>query len=911
MASCARGPRLISVLVSLLVLCASAPAQQVPAANLGSDALVQMLARLRTTARLLHTTAHPDDDDGSMLVYESRGQGVETMMLTLNRGEGGQNKFGAQLFDQLGILRTLELLEADRYYGVQQRFTRVVDFGFSKTAAETFHKWGGHDAALADMVRVIRTFRPEVIVSRFQGTPRDGHGHHQAAGILSREAFRAAADPQRFPQQIREGLLPWQTRKLYVDNVRADEDYTLRLDVGAYDPVLGMSFAQFATEGLKHQMSQGVGGWYNPPGHLYRYYKLVDSVLPAPAEKEQSFFDGIDTTLPGLASRLGAEEQSVPFLRPALGDIAKTAGEAAAAFTPNDPSPAAAPLLVGLRQVTQLIAQVKTASLSEVAKSDLLTGLDSKRRQFETAANLALGMELDASVDSPAPQTFMGFFRQEQTFLMAVPGQTFTLTARLYGRGRQPITARGLELLTPPGWQVEKIKSDLRTLNSSDSASVQFRVTVPRDAGYTRPYWHRDTPQQNVYTIDQPQYATLPLPPWPVHARAIYAAGDAEGAIESTVEVKFVDPTYGQSQRPLTVAPPLSQQLDPPVQVVSTHSRGPVQVTAGVRNDVDGPVRANLRLEAPAGWRPTSAWQAAEFTADNEYRDFRFSVQPPSLREQMYTLRAALDYQGKLCTEGYDLIGRDDIGWFYYYRPAEQRISAVDVVVPPGLRVGYVMGAGDDIPAVLRGLGMRLEMLSPADLESGALSRFHTIVLGIRAYDVRADVRAYNRRLLDYVAQGGTLVVQYNAAIGVFNQGHYTPYPATLGRERVTVEEAPVQVLDPASPIFHYPNPIAGRDFQGWVQERGLYFMSGWDPRFKTLLASSDPGEPPREGGLLEARYGKGLYIYTGYAFFRQVPAGVPGAIRLFVNLVSADASQPSVTRGTGRSAAAAEHGKR
>jgi len=911
MASRARGPRLICILLSLLVLCGLAPAQQVPSQNLGSDALIQMLARLRTTARLLHTTAHPDDDDGSMLAYESRDQGVDTMMLTLNRGEGGQNKFGAQLSGQLGILRTLELLEADRYYGVQQRFTRVVDFGFSKTAEETFEKWGGHDPALADMVRVIRTFRPDVIVSRFQGTPRDGHGHHQAAGILSRQAFRAAADPQRFPGQIREGLLPWQVKKLYIDNVRADEDYTLCLDVGTYDPVLGMSFAQFATEGLKHQMSQGVGGWYNPPGHLYRYYRLVDSVLLAAGGKEQGFFDGIDTTLPGLASRLGAEEARAPFLRPALLHIQKLVDEAAAAFTPTDPSPAAAPLLAGLQQVRQLIAQVKTASLAEAAKSDLLTGLDSKQRQFATAANLALGLQLDASVDSPAPQSFMSFFRQERTFLMAVPGQTFTLTARLYNRGRQPITARDIELVTPPGWQVEKIKSELRRLSSNDSASVQFRLIVPADASHTRPYWRRDTPQQNVYTIDQPQYATLALPPWPVHARAVYAAGDAEGAIEASADVKFVDPAYGQSRRPLAVGPPLSLELNPPVQVVSTRSSSPVQVTAGVRNDVDGPARATLRLQAPPDWRLTPASQPVEFTADDEYRDFRFTVQAPKLREQMYTVHAALDYQGKPYTEGYDLIGRDDIGWFYHYRPAEQHISAVDVTVPPGLRVGYVMGAGDEIPAVLRQLGMRVEMLSPADLESGDLGRFHTVVLGIRAYDVRTDVRARNRRLLDYVAHGGTLLVQYNAAIGVFNEGHYTPYPATLSRERVTVEDAPVKTLDPASPIFHYPNPITARDFQGWVQERGLYFMSDWDPHFQPLLASGDPGEPPRQGGLLAARYGKGLYIYTGYAFFRQLPAGVPGAVRLFVNLVSAQASQHSVTHGTQPSAAAAEHGKR
>jgi hypothetical protein len=266
-----------------------------------------------------------------------------------------------------------------------------------------------------------------------------------------------------------------------------------------------------------------------------------------------------------------------------------------------------------------------------------------------------------------------------------------------------------------------------------------------------------------------------------------------------------------------------------------------------------------------------------------------------------------LEREGKQYAEGYEIIGRHDIGDFYYYRPAEQKVSAINVSVPEGLRVGYIMGAGDETPAVLQELGVRVDVITPGELASGNLSRYPTIVLGIRAYDVRTDVRQYNRRLLDYVNNGGTLLVQYNASIGVFNSGHFTPYPATLSNERVTVEEAPVQILDAASPIFHSPNPITERDFSGWVQERGLYFMSSWDPHFKPLLASHDPGEPPREGGLLVAPYGKGLYVYTGYAFFRQLPAGVPGAVRLFVNLLSARASQQKVSYGTRSSAVGAD----
>jgi hypothetical protein len=293
-------------------------------------------------------------------------------------------------------------------------------------------------------------------------------------------------------------------------------------------------------------------------------------------------------------------------------------------------------------------------------------------------------------------------------------------------------------------------------------------------------------------------------------------------------------------------------------------------------------------LQAPAGWRVTPESQLAEFNAGGEYKNFVFSVTPADSHEAVFPLKAAVEYNGKQYAEGYQIIGRHDIGDFYYYRPAQQKISAVNVAVPPNLRVGYIMGAGDEIPTVLQQLGVRVEMITPGELASGDLSRFHSIVVGIRAYDVRTDVREYNRRLLDYVNNGGTLLVQYNASIRVFNSGHFTPYPATMGNERVTVEEAPVKILDPANPIFRAPNPIGERDFTGWVQERGLYFMSSWDSHFKPLLESNDPGESPHQGGLLVAPYGKGVYIFTGFAFFRQLPAGVPGAVRLFVNLLSA-----------------------
>src|SRR5208283_4185323 len=358
----------------------------------GAAGLQEMLLRLRTTARLMQTVAHPDDEDGGMLTLESRGKGATVLLLTLNRGEGGQNKVGSNLFDVLGVLRTLELLGADRYYGVQQRFTRVADFGFSKNADETFQKWQGHDIALGDMVRVIRTFRPDVLVARFSGTDRDGHGHHQASSILTREAFRAAADPTRFPQQIKQGLRPWQAKKFYIGNVCGfgaqtcpAENYTVKLNTGEQNPRLGMSYIQFALEGLRHQLSQGAGGWSVDPGPRYTYYKLVDSVLPSTTDKdghEQGFFDGIDTSLPGLASRLGAEQSKVPFLRPALVEIANDVQDANRR-SEKEMSDAAGPLLVALQSLDSLIGRVDSSLVNSPFKEDLSETLREKQQQMQ------------------------------------------------------------------------------------------------------------------------------------------------------------------------------------------------------------------------------------------------------------------------------------------------------------------------------------------------------------------------------------------------------------------------------------------------------------------------------------------------------------------------------------------------
>jgi LmbE family N-acetylglucosaminyl deacetylase len=864
----------------------------------GTAGLKQMLLRLQTTARLMQTTAHPDDEDGGMLTLESRGKGDAALLMTLTRGEGGQNKVGSNLFDVLGVLRALELTASDRYYGVEQRFSRVADFGYSKSPEETFQKWGGHDIPLSDIVRVIRTFRPDVLIARFSGTERDGHGHHQASAMLTREAFRAAADPKRFPEQLGEGLQPWQAKKLYVGNVCgfgastcAAENYTVRLNTGHVNPLLGMSYIQFAMEGLRHQLSQGAGGWTVDPGDRYTYYKLVDSVLPPATDKdghEKDFFDGINTTLQGLSSGFdaaGAKE---------LANVQKEIAEAAGAAE-KDPGSAAAPLFSVVSSLGRLESQIRNGD----RKQDLLTRLREKESQARTALNLALNLSLQASL--VAPQGSSGPLLGEDPLAAISPGQKFTVRVKLHNGSAQPLHLRSLFL---EGQVTDsEARERISPLQPGQDYETNFQVVLPASTPPTRPALHRNDPERDgVYTVDEPRYQTLPFPPPPFRVSVRYdvpglasrihnsapKTPEALPEISAPVLVALAGEKGEVQKRALAVAPAFSVELEPGEQVIPIARGTERGVKVGVSSNLTGTSTGTLHLEAPAGWRIEPKEIPVQLGPRGDKKHFEFKVVPGSLKEGHTQIHAVLSTGGKNYSEGYTLVTREDLASAYYYQPALQRISIVDVKVPKDLKVAYIPGAGDEIPTVLQQIGIDLTVLPAERLAGEDLAGYGTIVLGIRTYDTQKDVAANNKKLLDYVSAGGTLIVQYDAGVGDFNSGHFTPFPATLSRSRVSVEEALVEILAPEDSVFHYPNQITLRDFDGWVQERGLYFMSQWDSHFRPLLSSHDPGEQPLAGGLLRTQYGKGTYIYTGYAFFRQLPAGVPGAIRLYVNLLGA-----------------------
>ena len=881
------------------------PASQNPYQPLPQDTgvlgLKQELLRLQTTARLMQVVAHPDDEDGGMLTLESRGHGVATLLLTLTHGEGGQNKLGSNLFDELGVLRTLELTASDRYYGVEQRFSHVADFGYSKNPEETFEKWHGHDVALGDIVRVIRTFRPDVLTTRFSGTERDGHGHHQASAILTKEAFRAAADSKRFPEQIAAGLPPWQPKKLYIGNVCGfgamtcpAENYTVKLNTGVVNPVLGVSYVQFAMEGLRHQLSQGAGGWSVEPGDRFTYYKLVDSVLPLTTDKdghEKDFFDGLDTSLPGLASRLGDEEKKVPQLRAGLVEIAGQLKQAAQLGT--DPNDTVRPLLAALDSLGHFVGQ--NNDLSASARQDLVARLQEKEEHIQAALNLALNASMEATAIIPSD------IPNQQNSLAISPGQKFDVHAKFHNGSKHPLSIKDIILdgITPAA-----VKEPDRVLQPGSDYETNFQVQLPSNFPVTRPAVHRNDPERDsVYVVDEPQYATLPFPPPPFRVIAHYDVPDLASPthrdsgvqtyatfpeISAPVVVPFTDEKGQTQDRPLNVTPVYSVMLEPGEQIIRVNNGTATTVKVGVSCNLTGAQSGQLHLEVPAGWHVKPNELQVRLSKRGDKQDFEFKIVPSSLKEGETQVRATLTAGGSTYSEGYSLVTREDLESTYYYQPAIQRVSVVDVKIPNDVKIGYIMGAGDDIPTVLKQIGLDVTVIPAEKVASEDLSRYRTIVLGIRAYDTQKDVVANNKRLLDYVAGGGTLIVQYDTGVSDFNSGHLTPYPAQLSRARVSVEEAPVEILAPDDPVFHYPNQITPRDFDGWVQERGLYFMNQWDSNFKALLACHDPGEQPQKGGLLKAQYGKGVYIYNAYAFFRQLPAGVPGAIRLYVNLLAA-----------------------
>jgi LmbE family N-acetylglucosaminyl deacetylase len=866
----------------------------------GAAGLWQSLRALHTRASLIMFTAHPDDEDGGVLAYESRMAGADTTLFTLNRGEGGQNVMSADFWDRLGLVRTNELLAADRYYGVHQYWSRVADFGFSKTREEALQQWG-YDRVLEDSVRVVRETRPLVVTSVFAGNVSDGHGQHQVAGLMAQEVYKAAADPKMFPEQIREGLRPWAPLKMYVrlpfaritDKgvydyatgnwaparfrnyitntwIEGEPSATVSIPEGQYDPATGLSAIQIGRSGLNEQKSQNGGIEIPAAGPRSSAYHLYASRVPA-RQKETGFFDGIDISLMGIADEAPQDQQA--WIRARLSIINDQVEQAMRQFRVDAPE-AIAPLLAqGLLSTQALMRQIEQKPLPEDARYNLLHELGVKQTQFQHALLQALGLSVTATagVDS-------------QT---VIPGQTFSVTVHLADQGKDRVAVQGLQLATEPDhdWTLKPVGAAPAFLAGGTAQDVAFNVTVAQGATITKPYFTRPSLEQPYYDIANPEYQNRSWMPYPLAARAIFRYHNAEIPLNMVVQAVHRITGIGPVADPLMTAPAISVFVSPAAGIVPLTSKS-FHISVVVRSNVPGPASGTVALTLPAGWRssPTQATFTARRNGDEQ--NIEFEVLPKNLSTQPYQISVAAEYAGHRYASGSVMVGYPGLRPYPYYRNATYKTTGVDVHLPAGLNVAYVSGTGDEVAGSLEDIGVHAVFLSASDLATGDLDRFDAIILGVRAYAVRPELKTDRARLLDYVYNGGTLIVQYNLNGLDASDG---PYPLQLGGnpEKVVDETSRVVLLDPKFPALIWPNKITTRDFEGWVEERGHGFMRQWDPRYFALTETHDPGQAPQKGGLLVARYGKGFYVYEGYALYRQLPEGVPGAYRIFANLLS------------------------
>lgn len=809
----------------------------------GSAGLLQQLRKLQTRARVLYIVAHPDDEDGATIAKLSRGMGAEVVLLSLTRGESGANLVTGDAFDRLGLLRTVELRKGAQWYGARLRFTRAVDYGYSKTIEECWSQWD-KDEIIRDVVRVIREEQPHVVIARWQGTARDGHGNHTAAGIVSPIAYRAAADPTQYPEQIKAGLSAWRALKHYSDNRAAGDAWTHQSQTGVYDPILGMSYAQAGREGLRQQRSQSAGAAILGPGEFSTYYLRTDP--PAKdGEKEESFFANLDLSL-----------GSYPALEAPL-------AEALRAFDAQHPEKTAPLLATALETVRRLRQSRDDRDLSI------------KEAQIGEALRLSLGVEVEALVQSAnAPTGPMAAFLTSSTFQVAVPGQSFEVRVSCTPRLSREARLRDVALDAPAGWRVDTL------------GEGKFRVTVPANAASNAAFWSRDSVRQTLYRYASDAVFGQPLPEAPLHARVSYEYRGSVATVQEPVLVSYMDERGLQHRRAIAVGPALSLETETEAGLFPI-GKAAYALNVQLRHTGSGPMSGTVRLQCPAGWRSEPAVAPFQFQKEGEAAGVAFRVIPPEgLKAGRISVLAIAEADGREYRSAFRAVTQPGFETIYEERPSTHEIALVDAKIAPGQRIGYVMGAGDSVPAGLEQLGASVEMLDASALATGDLSRYDSIWLGIRAYAVRPDLLVYNARLLDYAKNGGVLVVQYNTPEFDHNYGPY-PYQMTRRPEEVSEEDSPVTILAPEAPVFRWPNRITTDDFAGWVEQRGSKHLVSWAPEYRPLVEMHDRGQAPQRGIWLQAKYGKGLYVYCSLAWYRQLPFAVPGAARIVANLAS------------------------
>ena len=875
--------------------------------DVGLPGLFQSLKRLNTTASVLHVVAHPDDEDGALLAYCSRGLGVRTMLFSITRGEGGANLISSDFFDELGALRTLEHAKAANIYGNELFYSRATDYGYSKTLEEANRKWDNGKLILRDLTEVVRRERPTVILSRFRGDSRDGHGHHQMAGVVSRRVFAAAANPESFSDQIESGLFPWQVQKIYSNNIRPgwrEEDktlWTIGLPTGEYDTALGRSYAQIARYGLGFQRSQGISGHEGDAGERTSYYQLrgVADGLETP-RRELSLFDGIDTTLPGLLRGISDDAKLTADFR----RIAKHADDAQRLYFgigEDDLSAMLTPLVRGLQTTGEVLRSIDDQTLRSNDRDFLRQHLQRKESEFADAIVRVLALDVQVWATSSTENG------QRDELRFVTPNSEFATNVRVTNRYRgAELTVRRISVDAPQHWRVES-QDAAKVLQYNGSSEWKLSTRLTDQAEPTVPYWTRHSihdPFYKVRTDSQQQ----PMPTCGAHARAdiiVPATKDSppvELAIVKPILVRFRHPEYGNVRYPLIVVPKFSVRFESTHGVIPTSQKN-YELAIVAKSDSPEPATTIVELSAPKDWKIEPATRVIDFSRAGEETRATFVLTPPthetvarggaiSQTREPTQIRASIRSDDTdSYSSGYTTVSARDVGRMNVYHPAVHRVRLVDVSIAGKPNVGYIAGSGDKVAKSLKLLGIPVSILSAADVATGDLNRFDVIMVGVRAYAVREDIRTHNDRLLEFTKQGGTLIVQYQTP--EFNQ-NFGPYPYQMGRrpEEVSEEDSQVTILAPDHRLFNFPNRITARDFDGWVEQRGSKFWTSWDERYTPLLECHDAKQSPQEGGMMIAAYGKGTYVYSAYAWYRQLPQAVPGAYRIVANMLSLNAEK-------------------
>ncbi len=807
-----------------------AQAVSAPEPQTGSE-ILWSLQKLDTLGRALYVAAHPDDENTNLISYLSLGRKYDTAYLSLTRGDGGQNLIGPELRDKLGVIRTQELLEARKVDGGQQFFSRAKDFGFSKHPDETFRIWD-REEVLADTVWVIRNFQPDVLITRFSAEPGRTHGHHTASAILALEAFDAAADPDRFPEQLKY-VDTWQAKRVVWNtsswffrgnDAAFDEDKYSRIDVGAYDPLLGKSYNEIASASRSKHLSQGFGTSIDR-GSRIEYFEHL-----AGAPVEEDIFGGVDTTW----GRVENSDTVQSMLKALIAD-----------FDVTDPSKSV-PALLDLRK-----------AIESLPESDWALR---KRGELDKIVLACMGLDVRAL-------SALRYVRN---------GDNLSLSVELINRSQVP--ARLLGLAVPFAGQVENPNLDLPY-----NERIRHSITVSIDAAtpLPQPYWLEREGTLGMFEVEDQLLVGKAENDPAFYAEVAIEVMDSAIVVGLPIEYRDVDPAKGETIRPVLNLPSAAVEFTSPVSLFPNYKTRELEVSvAALLDDVSG----RLSLDLPKGWKVSPSYYDVDTIRSGGSRNYLFSVTPRPVSEQV-SIHARLSTLAGEFDKSVAQIEYEHIREQTVFATAATRAVSLKVA-RTGQRVGYLPGAGDVVPASIREIGYEVVELSADGFDSSTLDGIDTVVVGIRAYNTVENIDAIMEDLFRFAKEGGTVVVQYNTNRGL-KTDKLAPYALGLSRDRVTDENAEVRVIAPNHPVMNTPNRITARDFDSWTQERGLYFPDSWDAAFEPIFSINDPGEPERKGSLLVAKYGEGCFVYTGISWFRQLPAGVPGAYRIFANILS------------------------